>query len=96
MAKIKQAQKLEAALFSAADKLRKNIDAAEYKHIVLGLVFLKYISDSFESLHKELLSQNEDAEDKDEYIAKNIFFVPQDSRWSALLSKAKAHKLAKI
>lgn len=73
MAKVKQAQKLEAALFSAADKLRKNIDAAEYKHIVLGLVFLKYISDSFESLHKELLSQNEDAEDKDEYIEKISF-----------------------
>lgn len=95
MAKVKQTQKLEAALFSAADKLRKNIDAAEYKHIVLGLVFLKYISDSFESLHKELLSQNEDAEDKDEYIAKNIFFVPQDSRWSALLSKAKSPQIGK-
>lgn len=90
MAKVKQTQKLEAALFSAADKLRKNIDAAEYKHIVLGLVFLKYISDSFESLHKELLARDEDAEDKDEYIAKNIFFVPQDSRWSSLLSKAKS------
>lgn len=71
---------LEVILWKAADKLRKNIDAAEYKHVVLGLIFLKYISDSFES-HYELLKAGEgeftgaDPEDKDEYTAYNIFFV---------------------
>lgn len=71
--------KLEDALWKSADKLRKNIDAAEYKHIVLGLIFLRYISDSFMQKYEELLkeqSEGADPEDADEYLADNIFFVP--------------------
>ena len=71
----------EQKLFKAADKLRKNIDAAEYKHIVLGLVFLKYISESFTELYQKLEADEwSDPEDRDEYIAENVFFVPQISR----------------
>lgn len=85
---------LERSLFLAADKLRKNIDAAEYKHIVLGLIFLKYISDSFEDLYGKLKAgegdyAGADPEDKDEYLAENVFYVPQEARWSQLLAKAK-------
>ncbi len=83
---------LEKQLWKAADKLRKNIDAAEYKHVVLGLIFLKYISDSFEELYAKLKAeeaQGADPEDRDEYKAENVFFVPQEARWTYLLSKAK-------
>jgi type I restriction enzyme M protein len=82
--------KFEAALFKTADKLRKNIDAAEYKNVVLGLIFLKYISDSFQELYDQL-AQDEfsDPEDHDEYIAENVFFVPKDARWNNLQAKAK-------
>jgi type I restriction enzyme M protein len=70
-------------LWEAADTLRGNVDAAEYKHIALGLIFLKYISDSFEDLHQQLeADEYADAEDPDEYIAQNIFFVPEEARWS--------------
>ena len=80
----------EAALFKTADKLRKNIDAAEYKNVVLGLIFLKYISDSFQELYDQLeLDEFSDPEDRDEYIAKNIFFVPKEARWDSLQAKAK-------
>ncbi len=81
----------EAALFKTADKLRKNIDAAEYKNVVLGLIFLKYISDSFQELYQQL-QQDEysDPEDRDEYIAENIFFVSKDARWSNLQAQAKS------
>ena len=80
----------EAQLFKAADKLRKNIDAAEYKNIVLGLIFLKYISDSFQELYKKLNSDEySDPEDRDEYTAENIFFVPQIARWDSIQAKAK-------
>ncbi len=72
-------EQFEKSLFKAADKLRKNIDAAEYKHIVLGLVFLKYISDSFEELHTKIKDAQgdfawSDPENPDEYRAENIFF----------------------
>ncbi|MEI6707722.1 MAG: class I SAM-dependent DNA methyltransferase [Methylococcales bacterium] len=85
---------LEKQLWKAADKLRKNIDAAEYKHVVLGLIFLKYISDSFEEHHAKLVQgegdyAGADPEDRDEYQAENIFFVPQEARWSYLQSNAK-------
>ncbi len=83
---------LEKQLWKAADKLRKNIDAAEYKHVVLGLIFLKYISDAFEELYAKLLSDianGADPEDKDEYKAESVFFVPAESRWSHLVDKAK-------
>jgi type I restriction enzyme M protein len=91
---------LEAQLWKAADKLRKNIDAAEYKHVVLGLIFLKYISDAFEELYKKLKAgegeyAGADPEDKDEYKAENVFFVPEDARWNFLMSKAKHSKIGK-
>lgn len=92
---------LEKQLWKAADKLRKNIDAAEYKHIVLGLIFLKYISDSFEQ-HFAKLSEGKgeyvgaDPEDKDEYSAENVFFVPQDARWSYLQSQARQPDIGKL
>lgn len=85
---------LEKQLWKAADKLRKNIDAAEYKHVVLGLIFLKYISDSFTEMFNKLQGGEgdyvgADPEDKDEYKAENIFFVPPEARWSFLQGKAK-------
>ncbi len=98
MAKVKKEESIEKQLWKSADKLRKNIDAAEYKHIVMGLVFLKYISDSFEELYLSLQSEVEmgaDPEDKDEYKAENIFFVPPTARWSSLLSKAKLPDIGK-
>ena len=75
----------EQKLWKSADKLRKNIDAAEYKHIVLGLIFLKDISDAFEELYQKLIGgtgiyEGADPEDKDEYIAENVFFVPTQAR----------------
>lgn len=82
----------EQKLWLAADKLRNNMDAAEYKHVVLGLIFLKYISDRFEQRHAELLaaqSEGADPEDKDEYLADNIFWVPKEARWSFLQKNAK-------
>jgi type I restriction enzyme M protein len=93
-------ESFEKTLFKAADKLRKNIDAAEYKHIALGLVFLKYISDSFEALHNKLIEgkgdyKGADPEDADEYRAENVFFVPQTARWSYLHSRAKLPSIGK-
>lgn len=83
-------QNFEAQLFKAADKLRKNIDAAEYKNVALGLIFLKYISESFQELYDELeKDEYGDPEDRDEYLAKNIFFVPEQARWRNLQAKAK-------
>lgn len=80
----------EQQLFKTADKLRKNIDAAEYKNVVLWLIFLKYISDSFMELHDQLSQDSySDPEDCDEYIAENIFFVPEIARWQNLQAKAK-------
>ena len=76
---------LEKTLWATADKLRNNMDAAEYKHIVLGLIFLKYISDSFKELHNKLSKDPlSDPEDKDEYLAENVFFVPPTARWEYL------------
>ena len=80
----------ESQLFQAADKLRKNIDAAEYKNVALGLIFLKYISESFDELYEKLASEEySDPEDRDEYTAKNIFFVPEVARWKYIQSRAK-------
>ena len=92
---------IEKQLWKAADKLRKNIDAAEYKHIILGLIFLKYISDAFEELFSELKKgegeyAGADPEDKDEYKAENVFFVPEIARWSYLQSKAKLPEIGKV
>lgn len=89
MAKIDNSS-FEQKLFKAADKLRKNIDAAEYKHVVLGLVFLKYISESFSELYDKLeIDDFSDPEDRDEYIAENTFFVPKESRWSHIHANSK-------
>lgn len=84
----------EKQLFKAADKLRKNIDAAEYKNVALGLVFLKYISDSFDELHQKLKSgdgefKGANPEDIDEYRAHNIFYVPEEARWEFLHGRSK-------
>ncbi len=80
----------EAELFKAADKLRGNMEPSDYKHVALGLIFLKYISDAFEAKHKALLAEYpKAAEDKDEYLADNVFWVPKDARWSYLRANAK-------
>jgi type I restriction enzyme M protein len=80
----------EADLFKAADKLRGNMEPSDYKHVALGLIFLKYISDAFEARHKALLAEDaQAAEDKDEYLADNVFWVPKEARWSYLQANAK-------
>jgi type I restriction enzyme M protein len=89
----------EQTLWQAADKMRNNMDAAEYKHVVLGLIFLKYISDSFAELHARLVAEiieGADPEDPDEYRAKNVFWVPQEARWSYLLDNAKQPEIGKF
>lgn len=101
MAKKKQTvnEPLEKQLWKAADKLRKSVDAAEYKHVVLGLIFLRYISVSFEDLYNRLkdeVSLGADPEDREEYKAENVFYVPAEARWSTLVSKAKDPMIGKI
>jgi len=102
----------EQKLWQAADKLRSNMDAAEYKHVVLGLIFLKYISDAFEEHHKKIEKDTSDPksglyvkdqssryyvmEDKDEYLAENIFWVPKESRWEFLQDNAKKPEIGKL
>ena len=89
----------EAKLWQAADALRNNMDAAEYKHVVLGLIFLKYISDAFEAKHAELDAQRgegADPEDPDEYRAENIFWVPPEARWSYLRAAAPQPTIGQI
>ncbi len=89
----------EQTLWLAADKLRNNMDAAEYKHVVLGLIFLKYVSDAFEEKHAQLLAQKgegADPEDPDEYRADNIFWVPKEARWSFLQANAKQATIGKF
>ena len=96
-----QNNELEKTLWAAADKLRSNMDAAEYKHIVLGLIFLKYISDAFNDLYEKLKVgagefEGADPEDKDEYLAHNIFFVPEKARWHYLQDRAKQPEIGKL
>ncbi len=91
----------EAKLWLAADKLRNNMDAAEYKHVVLGLIFLKYISDTFEEHHAKLFAGKGDyaganPEDQDEYKAENVFWVPKEARWSHLQANAKQPEIGKL
>ncbi|KQM12434.1 N-6 DNA methylase [Methanomassiliicoccales archaeon RumEn M1] len=87
----------ESSLFAAADKLRNNMDAAEYKHVVLGLIFLKYISDAFDE-HYEALKKipGADPEDPDEYRAENIFWVPREARWEELKKNARQPSIGKL
>ena len=79
----------EDQIWKAADKMRGNLDASEYKSVVLGLIFLKYISDKFEARYEELINEGEGfEEDKDEYTAENIFYVPTEARWSVIAAVA--------
>lgn len=95
--KKKPTEPLERQLFKAADKLRKNIDAAEYKHVVLGLVFLRYISEAFEEVYAKLNAEEfADPEDRDEYAAENVFFVPKAARWSYVKSNARSPKIGTL
>lgn len=87
----------EAKLWQAADKMRNNMDAAEYKHVVLGLIFLKYISDAFNELYQKLAkTKGADAEDPDEYRAENVFYVPKKARWDYLQKNAKQPTIGKL
>jgi type I restriction enzyme M protein len=86
----------EATLWQAADKLRGNLDASDYKHVVLGLIFLKYISDAFEEKRAALATERDsDPEDRDEYIADNVFWVPTEARWAKLQAEAKQPTIGK-
>ena len=79
----------EKEIWKAADLLRGNLDASEYKSVVLGLIFLKYISDRFEAKYNELVEEGDGfEEDKDEYTSENIFFVPQEARWAVVAEAA--------
>ena len=87
----------EAQLFLAADKLRKNLEPSDYKHVALGLIFLKHISNAFEARREALLADDpEAAEDPDEYSAENVFWVPKEARWSFLQANAKQTTIGKL
>ena len=87
----------EATLFLAADKLRGSMDAGEYKHVALGLIFLKYISDAFDTVHEKLKAdKHADEEDTEEYLAQRVFWVPKKARWDYLQSKAKQPNIGKL
>jgi type I restriction enzyme M protein len=87
----------ETELFLAADKLRKNLEPSDYKHVVLGLIFLRHISQAFEAKRKALLAEDASAaEDPDEYLAENIFWVPKDARWSQLQANARQPSIGKL
>jgi type I restriction enzyme M protein len=87
----------EAELFKTADKLRGNMEPSDYKHVALGLIFLKHISDSFEAKHSALLAEpGADPEDRDEYAADNVFWVPPTARWTHLQANAKQPSIGKM
>lgn len=87
----------EKKLWLAADKMRSNMDAAEYKHVVLGLIFLKYISDAFKEVHEALKKDPQsDPEDVDEYVSRRVFWVPKEARWEHLEKNAKKPEIGKI
>lgn len=87
----------EEQIWKAADKLRGNIDASEYKNVVLGLIFLKYISDKFEQRYQELIDEGEGfEEDRDEYTYQSIFFVPREARWEAIAAAAHTPEVGKV
>ncbi len=90
----------EQTLWAAADKMRGHMDAAEYKHVTLGLIFLKYISDVFQELYDDLVAKQEteytDPEDRDEYLGSNVFWVPQEARWPHIQANAKQPTIGKI
>ena len=82
-------QDIQSKLWAAADKLRGNISSSDYKYVVLGLIFLKYISDAFEAQYRKAESENYDPEDRDYYLADNVFWVPKEARWEHLVANAK-------
>ena len=82
-------QDIQSKLWAAADKLRGNISSSDYKYVVLGLIFLKYISDAFEAQYRKAESENYDPEDRDFYLADNVFWVPKEARWEHLVANAK-------
>ena len=85
---------IEKTLFAAADKMRGSMDAGEYKHIALGLLFLRYVSISFQRLHDRLAADEfSDPEDRDEYLAENIFWVPEKARWSYITANARSPEI---
>ena len=87
----------EEKLWASADKLRNNMDAAEYKHVVLGLIFLKYVSDTFMEKYKELMEEDEDfAEDIDAYMAEGVFWVPENARWDYIAKHSKQAEIGQI
>ena len=87
----------EASLFKAADKLRGSMEPSDYKHVALGLIFLRHISGSFEAKRQALLAEYpEGAEDPDEYLAENVFWVPAEARWSHLQANAKQPSIGKL
>lgn len=87
----------EEQIWKAADKFRGNLDASEYKNVVLGLIFLKYISDKFEQRYQELVEEGEGfEEDRDEYTYQNIFFVPQEARWETIAAAAHTPEIGKV
>ncbi len=89
---------IEDKLWKTADALRGSMDASEYRNVVLGLIFLKYVSDSFETRHNELLKSDypEDAEDPDMYLSENIFWVPKEARWELIQQSAKTPQIGEI
>ena len=92
-ARVQSKTRVETTLWAAADKLRGNMDAAEYKHVALGLIFLKYISDRFDERQKQALADPEEAdlvEERDLYLGDNIFWVPKEARWADLKANAKS------
>jgi len=87
----------EAKLWAAADKLRGHMDAAKYKKVVLGLIFLKYISNTFREHHDRLKEEEyTDPQDRDEYLAENVFWVPKEARWSMLQGRAKSPEIGNL
>lgn len=87
----------EERIWKAADKLRGNLDASEYKSVVLGLIFLKYISDKFEQRYQELVAEGEGfEEDRDEYAFDNVFFVPAGARWNVITAAAHTPEVGKV
>ena len=86
----------EQQIWAAADILRGNMDSAEYKHVVLGLIFLKYISDKFEERYQELLEEDDDVEDKDAYTEVNVFFVPPSARWCVIAEAAHKEEIGTV
>ncbi|MEI7918509.1 MAG: class I SAM-dependent DNA methyltransferase [Candidatus Saccharibacteria bacterium] len=89
-------QKIEATLWQAADKLRGSISSSDYKYVVLGLIFLKYISDAFEVQRQKAIAENFDPEDRDYYSADNVFWVPQEARWSFISESSKKPEIGTI